>query len=233
MSAALEVAGLRVSYGAIEALRDVSLTVEPGETVAILGANGAGKSTLLRTISGLLRPTAGRVTLEGEPLTGVRPARVARGGVAHVPEGREVFARLTVLENLRLGTPRAARREFEARLDVAFALFPRLADRREQAAGTMSGGEQQMLAIARALMAKPRLLMLDEPSMGLSPLIVTTIFAALREIQGEMSILLVEQNARAALRLARRAYVLESGRVVAQGAADELGAQAVEAAYLG
>jgi len=233
MSAELEVRGLCASYGAIEALRDVTLSVAAGETVAILGANGAGKSTLLRTISGLLKPTAGEVVLGGASIARVRPARVARRGVAHVPEGREVFARLTVLENLRLGTPRRERRRFGQLCDRAFTLFPRLADRREQAAGTMSGGEQQMLAIARALMAEPALLMLDEPSMGLSPLMAQTIFASLREIRGAMSILLVEQNARAALELAQRGYVLESGRIVAAGAPGELGPQAVEAAYLG
>jgi branched-chain amino acid transport system ATP-binding protein len=233
MSASLEVGGLCVSYGAIEALRDVTLAVEPGETVAILGANGAGKSTLLRTISGLMKPTAGEIVLAGEPIACMRPARIARRGVAHVPEGREVFARLTVLENLRLGTPAAQRGRYAELCERAFALFPRLADRRDQAAGTMSGGEQQMLAIARALMSEPRLLMLDEPSMGLSPLVVQAIFASLQEIQGQMSVLLVEQNARAALELAQRGYLLESGRVVATGAAGELGPQAIEAAYLG
>ncbi|MBX5464284.1 MAG: ABC transporter ATP-binding protein [Clostridia bacterium] len=237
----LAVRGLAVRYGHIQALRGVDVELQPGEIVAVLGANGAGKTTLLRSISGLVRPAEGEVRLGEELLAaprGGRPAhQIVRLGVAHVPEGRQVFATLTVDENLTLGA--YTRRQEPARVEAGrrrvFELFPRLAERRGQLAGTLSGGEQQMLAIGRALMAEPRILLLDEPSLGLSPLLVRTIFRTLREINAQgVAMLLVEQNARAALQLAHRAYVLENGRVVLGGKAAELARDdRVRRAYLG
>ena len=236
----LEVRGLSARYGAVAALRDVSLDVRAGELVALIGANGAGKSTLLRTIAGLMAPTAGRVALEGRDVTGQPPEAILRAGIALVPERRRVFADLTVLDNLELGgyaLPRGGdfRRRLDAGVDEAYRLFPVLHRRREQLAGTLSGGEQQMLAIGRALMSRPRLLLCDEPSLGLAPLIVQEIMrllAALRE--AGTTILLVEQNARMALRAADRAYVLEVGRVALSGAsADLLANDQLKAAYLG
>ena len=236
----LEVRGLSARYGAVAALRDVSLDVRAGELVALIGANGAGKSTLLRTIAGLMPPTAGRVALEGRDVTGQPPEAILRAGIALVPERRRVFADLTVLDNLELGgyaLPRGGdfRRRLDAGVDDAYRLFPVLHRRREQLAGTLSGGEQQMLAIGRALMSRPRLLLCDEPSRGLAPLIVQEIMrllAALRE--AGTTILLVEQNARMALRAADRAYVLETGSVVLVGSGAELlDNDELKAAYLG
>ena len=236
----LEVRGLSARYGAVAALRDVSLEVRAGELVALIGANGAGKSTLLRTIAGLMAPAAGRVALEGRDVTGQPPEAILRAGIALVPERRRVFADLTVLDNLELGgyaLPRGGdfRRRLEAGVEEAYRLFPVLHRRRAQLAGTLSGGEQQMLAIGRALMSRPRLLLCDEPSLGLAPLVVQEIMrllAALRE--AGTTILLVEQNARMALRAADRAYVLETGSVVLAGAgADLLDNDELKAAYLG
>lgn len=233
----LNVSGLRVSYGRkAEVLHGVDFSVEKGEIVCLIGANGAGKSTLLKTLSGLLRPDAGTVSFIGERVDG-RPAHaVAARGLAHVPEGRRIFPRLTVLENLEMGAflrpdPMERRRS----LDRVTALFPVLGQRLGQAGGTLSGGEQQMLAIGRALMARPTLLMLDEPSMGLAPLVVEKIFSILRDIHREgTTILLVEQNANEALRLAHRGYVIETGRLTHAGTAAALrGDPAVRNAYLG
>ena len=232
----LTVEGLCAGYGAVEALHGISLRVEPGEIVALLGANGAGKSTALRAISGLVRPTAGEIRLDGASLAGAAPHEIVARGLVHVPEGRRLFATLTVRENLEMGafTRRDAGGVEESRRFVQ-RLFPVLAGRERQLAGTLSGGEQQMLAIGRALMAGPRILLLDEPSLGLSPILVRTILAALREINsGGVTILLVEQNARAALRLAHRACVLVTGRVALEGPAEELlNGPAVRRAYLG
>ncbi|HYM70112.1 MAG TPA: ABC transporter ATP-binding protein [bacterium] len=230
----LAVRDLFTAYGNIEALHGISLNVEEGEIVALLGANGAGKTTALRTISGLLRPRSGEVRFAGARID-TRPAHeIVRLGLTHVPEGRWIFTLMTVDENLRLGAYAEARVSREA-LDRVFALFPRLAERRGQLAGTLSGGEQQMLAIARALMTRPRLLLLDEPSMGLAPVLVRAIFATIAEINRDgTTVLLVEQNANAALRLARRGYVLENGRVALEGSGAELAKnEAVRRAYLG
>ena len=223
----LELSNLDVAYGDLPALSDVSLAVEAGETLSVVGANGSGKTTMLRTISGLLRPRRGEVRFEGERIDRLPCHRVVERGVVHVPEGRKVFPSLAVRENLELGSyPRAAR---------VFELFPRLAERLTQLAGTLSGGEQQMVAIGRALMARPRLLMLDEPSLGLAPLIVTEIFRTIDAIhRAGVTVLLVEQNTRQALALSRRGYVLENGRVVLVGTGAELlGNEHVKRAYLG
>jgi branched-chain amino acid transport system ATP-binding protein len=231
----LEVRELRVYYGEIPALTGVSLSVARGEIVALLGNNGAGKTTTLRTISGLLAPRTGDVMLDGESLRGLPPHVIVRKGIAHVPEGRRVFNRLTVKENLEMGAYARADARITADLERVFALFPRLRERRAQVAGTLSGGEQQMLAIGRALMASPQLLLLDEPSMGLAPVLVEQIFETVRDINREgTTILLVEQNAALALDVARRAYVLETGAVVLSGDAAELAEnQDVRRAYLG
>jgi len=231
----LHIDAICAGYGDIQVLTDVSLGVEPGEIVAIVGANGAGKSTLLRTIMGSLPARRGRVTFMGRTLTGVAPHLIAASGIRLVPEGRRVFASLSVEDNLRAGAylrPRAAVSQALARI---LALFPDLAERRHQRASTLSGGQQQMLALGRALAAEPRLLMLDEPSLGLAPRIVEEIFQKLAELRGaEIGILLVEQNARKALALADRAYVLENGVVVLDGPARELSRNAsVINAYLG
>ncbi|HVA89951.1 MAG TPA: ABC transporter ATP-binding protein [Chloroflexota bacterium] len=223
----LRVENLTVRYGAIQAVRGVSLHVEPGEVVAILGSNGAGKTTTLRAISGLLRPAAGSIQFAGLDLRGLRAHAVATKGLALCPEGRHVFSSMTVEENLDLGAYMHRGRRLATVLQEgksqAYRLFPILETRRSQLAGTLSGGEQQMLAIARSLMARPTLLALDEPSMGLAPIVVKTIFRILREIAAEgATVLLVEQNARAALRLATRAYVLETGVITAEGPSEEL-----------
>ena len=232
--------GLSARYGAVAALRDVSLEVRAGELVALIGANGAGKSTLLRAIAGLVAPAAGRVTLDGRDVTGQAPEAMIRAGVALVPERRRVFAPLTVLDNLELGgyaLPRGRnfRSRLEAGVEEAYRLFPVLRRRRDQLAGTLSGGEQQMLAIGRALMTRPRLLLCDEPSLGLAPLVVAEIMRLLSTLrEAGTTILLVEQNARMALRSADRAYVLEVGSVVLSGAAaDLLEDDQLKAAYLG
>jgi branched-chain amino acid transport system ATP-binding protein len=232
----LELRGVEVAYGDLPALRGVSVSVEPGETLSVVGANGAGKTTMLRAISGLLRLRAGQILLDGVRLDTLPSHAIVEHGVVQVPEGRKIFPSLTVLENLEMGSyiaaAKARRREGLAQV---FALFPRLEERVGQAAGTMSGGEQQMLAIGRALMARPRVLMLDEPSLGLAPIIVKEIFRIIGEIsQLGATVLLVEQNTRQALALSRRGYVLENGRVVLEGSGAELlGNEHVKRAYLG
>jgi branched-chain amino acid transport system ATP-binding protein len=236
----LSVRNLEVCYGVISALQDVSLDVNRGEIVTLIGANGAGKTTLLRTISGLLRPQRGEILWEGAdgptPLQRLRPHEVVRLGVGHVPEGRQIFANLSVRENLMLGAYQRSRGdEVRADLDRCYSQFPVLAERREQRAGTLSGGEQQMLAIGRALMARPSLLLLDEPSLGLAPLVVRKIFQIIREINAQgTTIFLVEQNAHMALTVAHRAYVLQTGRVIkSDKAASLLQDPDVRKAYLG
>lgn len=232
----LSVTNLHTAYGAIAALKGISFEVAQGRVVALVGANGAGKSTTLNTISGLLAPRQGRIIFAGQDITGWRSDRVAGLGLVQAPEGRQILAPLTVEENLLLG---AARRHDRAGvqqdLDAAFQRFPRLRERRRQEAGSLSGGEQQMLAIGRALMARPRLVMMDEPSLGLAPLLVQEIFRIIAELKAQgTTILLVEQNARKALQIADDAYVLESGRIVQQGPAADLRADpAIVEAYLG
>jgi branched-chain amino acid transport system ATP-binding protein len=232
--ALLRVEGLEVAYGAIRALRGIDFEVHGGEIVTLIGSNGAGKSTLLRAISGLVRPSAGRILLEGVDVTSHKPEAIVGLGCSHVPEGRRIFANLSVLENLQMGAypRRGAEREG---LERVFALFPRLKERLQQAGGTLSGGEQQMLAIGRALMAEPVLLLLDEPSLGLAPLLVQQIFAIVREINAQgTTVVLVEQNARQALRVAHRAYVLETGTLALSGPAADLARDPrVRSAYLG
>ncbi|MGE5539821.1 MAG: ABC transporter ATP-binding protein [Gemmatimonas sp.] len=230
----LEIERLIARYGPVEALKGVDLTVGEGEIVTLIGANGAGKSTLLMAISGVVPAAAGRILFRGADLRGVAPHRIARSGIAHVPEGRHIFPRMTVEENLRMGAMSAPEFEAEER-ERAYRLFPVLAERRRQRAGTLSGGEQQMLAIARALMARPTLLLLDEPSLGLAPLMVKRIFEAIADINAERktTVLLIEQNAHHALRIASRGYVLAQGRVVLSGASAELAHNPeVRAAYL-
>jgi branched-chain amino acid transport system ATP-binding protein len=228
----LELEGVDVAYGAVKALHGVSLAVDEGEIVTLLGANGAGKTTTLRTVSGLQRPSAGSIRYDGRDLAGVPVHEIVDLGVSHVPEGRRVFARMTVQENLEMGAYGKRGADETARV---FALFPVLEERRKQLAGTLSGGEQQMLAIGRALMSRPRLLLLDEPSMGLAPMMVTTIFRIVREINEQgTTVLLVEQNAAQALRLAQRGYVLETGHVTMSADAPTLLADPrVREAYLG
>jgi branched-chain amino acid transport system ATP-binding protein len=232
----LEVSGLRAGYGKVQVLWGVDLHVAEGEFVALIGANGAGKTTLLRTISGLLRPLDGGVRYRGQEIGGHRPSEIVGLGIAHVPEARELFPLLSVQDNLELGafTRPAARARAGATMAEVFEIFPQLAGRRFQIAGTLSGGEQQMVAIARALMSRPECLLVDEPSLGLSPRLVQTVFAALREISRTgVSVLLVEQNVRQSLHLAARAYVLENGRVVLEGrGADLLDNRHVREAYL-
>ncbi|HTI85709.1 MAG TPA: ABC transporter ATP-binding protein [Alphaproteobacteria bacterium] len=224
MTALLSIEGLVARYGPIEALKGVDLTVDEGEIVTLIGANGAGKSTLLMAISGVVRAAAGRIRFAGVDLRGTPPHMIARGGIAHVPEGRHVFPRMTVEENLNMGAMGAPADVNGDEMARAYELFPVLAERRRQRAGTLSGGEQQMLAIARALMARPRLLLLDEPSLGLAPLMVKRIFAAIQDINAERktTVLLIEQNANQALRIASRAYVLAQGRMVLTGSSAEL-----------
>ena len=232
----LEVNGLSVFYGAIEALRGVSLRVEEGEVVTLIGANGAGKTTTLRTISGLLQPKRGTIQFDGQPIQNWAPHRVVQRGLVQVPEGREIFANLTVDENLQLGSfLRKDRAGIRTDWERALELFPRVRERLTQVAGTLSGGEQQMLAIARALVARPKLLMLDEPSLGLAPQLVRIIFQVIREInRAGTTILLVEQNANMALQVAHRAYVIEVGEIRMEGPAAELAASdEVRKAYLG
>ncbi len=230
----LAVNDLEVGYGAIQALRGISLTVAEGEIVTLIGANGAGKTTTLRAISGMIQPRRGTIQYEGASIRGVKPHEMVHRRLIHVPEGRGIFLNLTVEENLRLG---AYTRHDDISGDLArvFELFPRVKERLKQTAGTMSGGEQQMLAIGRALLARPRLLLLDEPSLGLAPKVVQTIFSVIREInQSGTTILLIEQNARMALQSAHRAYVLEAGKIIMDGDARELAASdEVRKAYLG
>ncbi len=220
----LEVENVHTYYGNIHALKGISLTVDKGEIVTLIGANGAGKSTTLKAISGLLRPRHGSIRLEGEDLTYYPPHEIVAKGVVQVPEGRRVFARLTVTENLEMGAFTCADpQKIRANLEGIFALFPRLKERRHQVAGTLSGGEQQMLAIGRALMANPRVLLMDEPSMGLAPVLVDSIFDTIRQLHASgTTILLVEQNARMALQVASRGYVLQTGEVVLSDTAENL-----------
>ena len=236
----LEIEGLTATYGPVAALREVSIPAEPGQVTAVLGANGAGKTTLLRTVSGLVRPRAGRVRLGGQDLTGAAPERVAAAGVAHVPEGRGVITQLTVEENLRLGTLLGRRRTGAGggvwSLDAVLELFPALAERRRRPADTLSGGERQMLVIGRALLTEPDVLLLDEPSLGLAPRVVAQIFGIVRDLadQRAITVVLVEQNARGALEVADTGVVLSLGRVVEVAAAADLAAdQALRHAYLG
>jgi branched-chain amino acid transport system ATP-binding protein len=232
----LEVENLHSYYGQIHALKDVSLHVEKGEIVAMIGANGAGKSTMLKTTSGLLRPRRGAIRLDGKDLTRDPPHRIVSKGVVHVPEGRRIFGRLTVLENIEMGAFSCKDGKLiKKNLERVFLLFPRLRERRNQVAGTLSGGEQQMLAIGRALMANPRVLLLDEPSMGLAPVLVESIFETIRQLHAAgTTILLVEQNARMALQVAGRGYVLQSGAIVLSDSAANLAKnEMVRKAYLG
>jgi len=232
----LEVQAVNTYYGNIHALKDVSLEVEKGEIVTIIGANGAGKSTMLKTASGLLKPRTGSIRLEGEELTRLRPHQIVMKGVVQVPEGRRVFARLTVRENLEMGaftSPDSSKNK--ENLERVFTLFPRLKERSKQVSGTLSGGEQQMLAMGRALMANPQVLLLDEPSMGLAPVLVDGIFDTIRQLHAAgTTILLVEQNARMALQVAGRGYVLQSGAIIFSDSATRLaGNEMVRKAYLG
>jgi branched-chain amino acid transport system ATP-binding protein len=233
----LEIRDLHVFYGSIEALKGISLDAEPGQIVAILGGNGAGKTTTLRTISGLLRPRTGSIKYDGKSLVGLEAHVIVGLGLSHVPEGRRIFTILNVEENLNLGAYliRSERGLVNERKAAVYALFPRLAERRTQLAGTLSGGEQQMLAIGRALMSDPKVLMLDEPSLGLSPILARSVLKTVREITNRgTAVLLVEQNARQALAIADRAYVIEVGRVVLEGEAATLaGDERVQKAYLG
>jgi branched-chain amino acid transport system ATP-binding protein len=234
--AMLEVENVHTYYGQIHALKDVSLTVDKGEIVTLIGANGAGKSTLLKTTSGLLRPHQGSIRLNGEDLTHYPPHEIVAKGVVQVPEGRRVFGRLTVTENLEMGAFACTdQRLINENLERVFTLFPRLKERRKQVSGTLSGGEQQMLAMGRALMANPRVLLMDEPSMGLAPVLVDSIFETIRQLHAEgTTILLVEQNARMALQVASRGYVLQSGAVVLSDSAENLRQnEMVRKAYLG
>jgi branched-chain amino acid transport system ATP-binding protein len=231
----LELSDIHVRYGKIEALKGISLGVDEGEIVTLIGGNGAGKTTTLKTISGLRPVAAGTIRLGGENIVGLAPHRLVAMGVAHAPEGRGIFPGMTVRENLEMGAYGRRGADLRPDLDRVFALFPRLEERIRQFAGTLSGGEQQMLAIGRALMARPSLLLLDEPSMGLAPKLVTQVFETITEINRQgTTILLVEQNAAQALQRAHRAYVIETGRVVIEGSAGELRASdAVRKAYLG
>ncbi len=219
----LDVRGLVAGYGGVPILRGVSITVNAGEIVAVLGANGVGKTTLNRAISGLIRTDAGTITFNGAAIHGMSPARIVAAGLIHVPEGRKIFPNMNVRENLELGSYRRARQSRRANLDRAFTIFPRLKERERQLAGTLSGGEQQMLAIGRGLMAEPSLVIMDEPSLGLSPLLVEEMFALIARIASEgLAVMLVEQNVVQSLQLASRAYVLENGAVVMEGAAEDL-----------
>jgi len=234
--AILEIDDIRVFYDNIEALKGVSIAVEEGQIVTLIGANGAGKTTTLRAISGLLHPRSGQIRLDGESLGNIPPHEISQMGVVQVPEGRRIFARLTIDENLEMGAfARSDRKAIAEDKERMMALFPRLKERIKQVAGTLSGGEQQMVATARALMARPRVLLMDEPSMGLSPLLVEQVFQTIREINKQgVTILLVEQNALMALNIADYAYVLESGRVVLVGkGADLVDDEKVQRAYLG
>ena len=232
----IELSGVSASYGRVPAIQEVTINVGDGEAVGLLGANGAGKSTTLRAISGLVKLTAGSVTFLGQDLATLPPHRITELGIAHVPEGRQVFPEMTVNENLEIGSyaPRA-RAERARSLEFVYGIFPRLAERRKQLAGTMSGGEQQMLALGRGMMLKPRLLMLDEPSLGLAPVVTDATFQKIQEIHSMgTAVLLVEQNVNRALALVQRAYVLESGRVIMHGTSAELANnKQVQAAYLG
>jgi len=232
----LELAGIDAGYGSFQALFGISMSVKAGEAVAVIGANGAGKTTLLRVISGLLPASSGTMTMGGVSLRATPPHRIIETGIAHVPEGRRLFPRLSVESNLKIGAYiRPAREKFEERLAFVYGLFPRLQERRAQLAGTLSGGEQQMCAIARALMSGPKLVLLDEPSMGLAPVIVAQVFDLVRRLRDEgYTVLIVEQNVRQVLRIADRAYLLEVGRIKASGSSAELSASdEIRRAYMG
>jgi branched-chain amino acid transport system ATP-binding protein len=235
VSALLEVEDLHVSYGAIEAVKGISFAVESGQVVTLIGGNGAGKTTTLRTLSGLLRPTGGDIRFQGKSIRGLPGHEVLRLGIAHAPEGRRIFGRMTIQENLDLGAYARSDRDVSKELTRVFELFPVLGERRSQNAGVLSGGEQQMLAIGRAMMSRPTLLMLDEPSMGLSPIMMQRIFSVIDELQSAgTTILLVEQNAQAALSLADHGYVIETGKIVLDGPGSELlHDEGVRKAYLG
>ncbi len=229
-----EIKGLSVNYGGIEAVRDISFSVEEGSIVTLIGANGAGKSTTLRTIAGLVKPMTGKITFLGEDITGKDPSYIVGKGITLVPEGRRIFPDLTVLENLKIGAYLRSD-DLSDDLEWVFSLFPRLKERSWQYGGTLSGGEQQMLAVARALMSKPKLMMMDEPSLGLAPLIVKDIFSIIREInKNGVTILLIEQNANMALQIADMAYVMETGMIMMSGkGSDLLDDERVKKAYLG
>ncbi|MBQ6426795.1 MAG: ABC transporter ATP-binding protein [Clostridia bacterium] len=231
----LKVDNINVYYGAIHAIKDVSFEVQEGEIVTLIGANGAGKSTILKTISGLLHTRTGSIHYEGKDLKGIAPHNIVKMGVAHVPEGRRMFSRMTVEENLQMGAFTQPAASVADSLENVYSRFPRLKERRKQVAGTLSGGEQQMLAMGRALMSKPKLMMMDEPSMGLAPILVEQIFDIIKELnQAGSTILLVEQNALMALSVANRGYVLETGRIVLSASAkDLLNNDSVKKAYLG
>ena len=231
----LKVEQINVYYGAIHAIKDISFEVNEGEIVTLIGANGAGKSTILKTVSGLLRSKTGSVSFMGENISHIAPHKVVERGLAHVPEGRRVFTRMTVEENLEMGAYTRPKGEVDDSIAAVYDQFPRLKERHKQVAGTLSGGEQQMLAMGRALMSKPKLLMLDEPSMGLAPILVEQIFDIIKELHKDgTTILLVEQNARAALEVADRGYVLETGKIVTSGSGSELlDSPAIKKAYLG
>lgn len=234
--AMLEVKDLEVHYGVIRAIKGISFEVNEGEVISLIGANGAGKTTTLHAVSGLLSKSAGSVTFMGKDITNLAAHKMVSLGMAHVPEGRRVFSELTVLENLKLGAyTRSDKKELEDTLNMVYKRFPRLMERRNQIAGTLSGGEQQMLAMARALMSRPKILLMDEPSMGLSPLLVKEIFHIIQDINKDgTTILLVEQNAKMALAIADRAYVLETGKISLEGTGEELSAsEEVRKAYLG
>ena len=234
MSNILEIKGLVVSYGGIEAVKGIDLTVEQGKIVTLIGSNGAGKSTTLKTIAGLVKPKSGSITFQGEPLLGKSTDQIVSRGVTLVPEGRRVFPNLTVEENLRIGAY-LRKESIRDDLDRVYALFPRLKEREWQMAGTLSGGEQQMLAVGRALMAKPQLVMMDEPSLGLAPIVVRGIFDIIREINAQgITVLLIEQNANMALKIADQAYVMQTGVITLSGSGSALAAnEEVRAAYLG
>lgn len=232
----LEINDLEVHYGVIKAIKGVSFKVEEGEVIALIGANGAGKTTILHTITGLLKPTAGSVTFNGQDITRSAAHSIVRMGMAHVPEGRRVFSNLTVLQNLKLGAyTRKDKNEIESNLEMVFGRFPRLKERQNQISGTLSGGEQQMLAMGRALMSNPRIILMDEPSMGLSPIFVNEIFDIIKAVKADgTTVLLVEQNAKKALSIADRGYVLETGNIVLTGPAKELlNNDDIKKAYLG
>lgn len=234
--AMLEIQDIRVNYGMINAIKGISFSVDKGEVIALIGANGAGKTTTLHTISGLLRPKSGQILFNGLDITKVQPHKIVSMGIAHVPEGRRVFSQLSVMDNLKMGAfTRSDAKEKEETLETVFSRFPRLKERMNQAAGTLSGGEQQMLAMGRALMSRPQIILMDEPSMGLSPLLVSEVFDIIESIsKSGTTVLLVEQNAKKALSIADRAYVLETGKIVLSGnASDLINDDSVKKAYLG
>ena len=234
--AMLEVKNLEVYYGVIQAIKGISFEVNEGEVIALIGANGAGKTTTLQTITGMLQPKAGEIIFEGKDISKIPGHKIVSMGMAHVPEGRRVFANMTVLQNLKMGAfTRSDKNEIDATIEKVYKRFPRLKERQNQTAGTLSGGEQQMLAMGRALMSKPKIILMDEPSMGLSPIFVNEIFDIIKEVsESGTTVLLVEQNAKKALSIADRAYVLETGRITLEGkASDLLHDESVQKAYLG